>query len=69
VDIATRIRPPHDDGDSVIFRGQYAAMTQLEALDMSILGRDIMNLFSVIIDRPDEQVALIRPPHRYVVES
>ena len=69
VEISTRIRLPHDRGGTAIFRGQSAAMTRLEALDMSILGRDILNLFSVIVDRQGDVDELIRPPHRYVVET
>jgi len=67
VRVATRIRLPHDHGGSATFRGEYAAFTQLEALDMSVLGRDIIELFAVIVDRTENLVTLIRPPHRYVI--
>jgi hypothetical protein len=40
-----------DDQADVIFRGQFGAMTQNEALDISVLGRDITNVFAVIADR------------------
>jgi hypothetical protein len=69
VSITTRIRLPIDDGGSAVFRGRYAALTDLEALDMSVLGRDVMEMFAVIVDRPDDVVALIRHPHRYRIES
>jgi hypothetical protein len=48
--------------------GEYAAFTQLESLDMSVLGRDIMDMFAVIADRSDDVVAFIREPHRYRIE-
>ncbi|REJ97754.1 MAG: hypothetical protein DWQ34_01540 [Planctomycetota bacterium] len=69
VRVATRIRLPRDNGGIAMFRGEYAAFTQLEALDMSVLGRDIMEMFAVIVDRSDDVVALIRQPHRYAIET
>jgi hypothetical protein len=41
----------------------------MDALDISVLGRDVMNLFAVIVDRAVNVVALIRPPHRYTVQT
>ncbi len=67
--ITTQIRLPRDDGKTAIFRGDYAAFTQLEALDMSVLGRDIMEMFAVIVDRSDDVVVLIRSPHRYAIDT
>jgi hypothetical protein len=59
----------YDDGRAGFFRGQFAAFTSPEAADMSILGRDILGLFAVIIDQPGDVVCLIGQRHRYVVES
>ena len=39
-----------------MFRGQYAAVTELEALDMSVLGRDITGLFAVVVDEPGSRL-------------
>lgn len=69
VRISTQIRLPRDDGGTAIFRGEYAAFTQLEALDMSVLGRDIMEMFAVLVDRSGDVVTLIRQPHRYAIET
>jgi hypothetical protein len=69
VHVTTQIQLPRDNGGFANFRGQFAAVTESEALDMSILGRDITNLFAVIVDRPGNVVALIRPPHRYLIQS
>lgn len=68
VKIETQLRLPRDDGGTATFRGEYAAFTQLEHLDMSILGRDIMDMFAVVIDRPSRIVTLIREQHRYAIE-
>ncbi len=58
-----------DDGQKVTFGGEFAAFTQDEALDMSVLGRDILNLFAVIIDKPDDAVCMVRQRHGYRIEQ
>jgi hypothetical protein len=34
---------------------------------MSVLGRDILNLFALIVDRPQETVCLLGQRHRYAI--
>lgn len=65
--VETQVRLTHEDAGKVVFRGRYAAVTELEALDMSVLGRDITGLFAVIVDRPESVVCLVRHPHEYSV--
>lgn len=65
VEVSTQIQLVQDDGGQAVFRGRYSAFTQLESLDMSVLGRDITQMFAVIVDRPNGVVALVRPSHRY----
>jgi hypothetical protein len=55
-----------EDG-KVVFRGQYAAVTELEVLDMSVLGRDVTGLFALIVDRPGNVVCLLGQRHRYTI--
>ena len=69
VTVATQIRLKRDEGRTVAFRGEYAAFTQFEALDMNVLGRDILELFAVIVDRPTSVVSLIRQRHVYRIEA
>ena len=67
--VATQMRFRHEGGrGTVIFRGQYAAVTEPEALDMSVLGRDITGLFALIVDQPGNVVCLLRQRHRYTIE-
>ena len=54
--VETRIRLTHENRGKVTFRGQYAAVTRAEALDMCVLGRDVTNLFSLIVDWPQRLV-------------
>jgi hypothetical protein len=65
VEVATVIQLFTHDNRPIQFRGSYAATTRLESLDMIILGRDIANFCSVIVDYPGNTVTLVRPPHSY----
>ena len=67
VTIAAELRLLRDDGNWVTFRGEYAACTDYEVLDMSVLGRDITNHFAVIVDRPANIVAIIGEAHKYTI--
>jgi predicted aspartyl protease len=66
--VATQIRLTREEAGKVVFRGQYSGVTNLEALDMSVLGRDITGLFAVIVDRPGDIVCLLRGEHQYTIE-
>ena len=62
--VETQVRCNHEAGGTVTFRGQYAAVTALEALDMSVLGRDVTGRFAVIVARPGNVVCLLGQRHR-----
>lgn len=65
--VETRIRLLREDNTMVLFRGQYAALTDADALDMSVLGRDVLNFFAVIVDRPQNVVCLLCQKHSYTI--
>lgn len=67
--VDTQIQLTREEAGNVVFRGQYAAVTTLEALDISVLGRDITRLFAVIVDRPHDVVCLLEQRHRYSIEQ
>jgi hypothetical protein len=67
--VATELRLSCDDGGSIVFRGQLAGFTVLEALDMSVLGRDITNLFALLVDRPRDLVCLLGTGHQYSITT
>jgi Aspartyl protease len=67
--VETEIHLLREDAGHVVFRGQYAAVTELEALDISVLGRDITRLFAVIVDWPHDVVCLVGQRHRYTIEQ
>jgi hypothetical protein len=63
VSVETEMRIRDEAGAAVLFRGRFAGVTDPEALDISILGRDITDLFTVVVDRSGDRVVLVRPPH------
>jgi len=67
VAVETQVRFSREEAGKVVFRGQYAAVTELEALDMSVLGRDITDTFAVIVDRPRDVVCLLGQRHYYTI--
>jgi Aspartyl protease len=67
VTISTPIQLKRENGADVVFDGQWAAATDPAALDMSVLGRDLTNLFAVIVDRPRDVVCLLGGNHQYVI--
>lgn len=66
-EIQTRIRFATDDGGEATFRGLFAAAVDDSELDIAILGREITNLFAVIIDYPGNTVCLLRDNDRYQI--
>jgi hypothetical protein len=67
--VETQMRLTREEAGKVVFRGQYAAVAELETLDMSIMGRDITGLFAVIVDQPGNIVCLLGQRHWYTIES
>jgi hypothetical protein len=65
----TQLRFTEMGGGNVFFRGRITAVTVLEALDTSVLGRDILNLFALIVDRPRDVVCLLGQRHSYKIEQ
>ncbi len=56
-----------DDGGVVRISGQFAAFTEPTATDLSILGRDVLDHFDVIVSRRRSEVLLLAGNHRYQV--
>lgn len=65
--IETKLDLPRDDGKPVIFTSRFMAVTEPGALDLCVLGRDILELFSVIVDRAGNVVCLLSQKHRYTI--
>jgi hypothetical protein len=63
----TQIEFVTDDGRSALVRGEFAAFTDSQALELSILGRDVLDNFDLIISRRRDEVLLLAPNHPYHV--
>jgi hypothetical protein len=63
--VSTTLRIDRDDGVPVQFKGLYQGLTDPIGLDISILGRDILGHFALIVDRPGLVVALVAGQHGY----
>ena len=53
----------------IFMRGEFAAFTDRSATDLSILGRDVLNHFELILSRRRNEVLLLAPNHHYRVEQ
>jgi hypothetical protein len=67
--VDTKIHLEREGGMMITLAGHFAAFTELSALDMSVLGRDITNLFALIVDRPQDVVSLVGPGHGYAIAT
>ena len=63
----TQIRLAREAAQPAVFRGEFAAVTEVDALDTNVLGRDISGLFAVIVDQPGDVVCMLGQRHRYTI--
>lgn len=63
ITIETAIGFTRDDGRPVSVRGTFCVFTDSASADLSVLGRDVTNNFSVTYDYPGQMVVLLAPPH------
>lgn len=66
--VSTALEFSRDDGGPIRVRGEFAAFTDPEATDFSILGRDVLDNFDLIVSRGRNEVLLLALPHQYRVE-
>jgi hypothetical protein len=57
-----------DDGSAARFQGDFAAFTDPAAADMSILGREILDHFDLIVSRRRGEVFLLAQNHSYRID-
>ncbi len=67
ITIETAIAFVRDDGQLVTVSGTFGVFSKGESADLSVLGRDVTNNFSVIYDYPERTIALLAPPHSYEI--
>lgn len=57
-----------DDGRPIRIHGTYAGFTDPGATDLSILGRDVIDNFDLIISRRHGEIFLVAPNHQYRID-
>jgi hypothetical protein len=65
--VTTALELTREDGARIRINGPFVAFTDPTATDRSILGRDVLNHFDVILSRPRGEVLLLAGNHHYVV--
>jgi hypothetical protein len=63
--VKTSLEFSRDDGGAARVQGEFAAFTDPQATDLSVLGRDVLNNFDFIMSRRRNEVLLLAPNHQY----
>jgi predicted aspartyl protease len=53
---------------TVIINGPFVGLLE-STLEQSVLGRDVLGNFAVIVDRPGNTICLLHGKHRYVIQE
>jgi hypothetical protein len=56
-----------DDGGAAKVRGEFVGLTDPDASDLCVLGRDVTDNFDVILSRRRNDALLLAPTHQYQV--
>lgn len=67
--VSTSLHLLRTDGGVAKVKGEFGAFTDPSATDLSILGRDVLNHFDVIVSRRRNQVLLVGPGHAYDIRA
>ena len=67
--VSTAIELPRRDGPPFRLTSDFAALTDPTATDLSLLGRDVLDQFDVILSRKRNEILLLRPIHQYAVNE
>ena len=66
--VQTSLRLKRDDGGTITIPNRFVGLTSISALDMSVLGRDVLSTFAVIVDKPNIIVCLLAQRHQYTIQ-
>ncbi len=69
VQVDAALQLTRNDGGVATIRGMFAAFTDPAATDLSVLGRDVLNHFDLILSRRRDEIALLAGVHRYEIHS
>jgi hypothetical protein len=66
--VTTVVEFVRNDGGPARVRGEFASFTDPTATDLSVLGRDVLDNFDLVISRRRNEILLLAPRHRYRIE-
>ena len=66
--VDTTLELIRDDGGMARVKAEFAGLTDEAAADLSILGRDVLNNFDLIMSYQRDEILLLSQRHRYLVE-
>lgn len=69
VTIRSAIEFKTDDGGVAKLRGEFVGLTDPDASDVCVLGRDVTDNFDVILSRRRNDALLLAPTHQYQVND
>lgn len=69
VTVDTPLWLKRETGAEVQFNGPFDASTGVDQFGVSVLGRDVLNHLTVIVDRQREIVCLLAGNHRYIIQE
>ena len=67
--VTTVLEFTRDDGGPVRVRGEFAGFTDPAATDLSVLGRDVLDNFDLIVSRRRNEILLLAPRHQYRIKG
>ena len=67
--VSTSLMLQTTEGVNVSIKGNFTALTDPTAIDTSILGRDVLANFNVILSRRRNEVLLVAGNHNYSITS
>jgi predicted aspartyl protease len=69
VELWTDLKFSRTDGGTVIVNACYAAFTDPLALEESVLGRDVLKRFALVVDEANNILCLVLGRHRAVIQE
>ena len=67
--VTTVVECSREEGGTVRMRGEFAGLTDIDATDLSVLGRDVLDHFDVLLSRRRNEVVFLAQRHHYRVEQ
>jgi hypothetical protein len=67
--VPTEMEFTGDAGQVVRVRGELASFTDPTATDFSVLGRDVLDNFDLIVSRRNNEILLLAGAHRYRIDT